>query len=472
VTERADTTGVRIGARPTLFVTLEPLTERLAGPAIRVLELARQVAAGGAGPVVVATTRACTRQDPAVELRSADDRGLRSLVGDTVARGGCVVVQGDVLGVHPWLVDTDVPLVVDAYDPFHLEQLERSRALPWPQRLAASRDAVRSLAVQLSRADLVLCASDRQRSLWLGHLAALGRVNPATYDQSPELRGLLAVVPFGVPAEPPAVLPRADVEGWPEAVGDDHRVVLWAGGLYEWLDPRTVVQAMGLLEADVPGARLIFLGVQHPLGGGIGGETVADVARLAAELGLLDRTVFLRPGWVPYEKRGAWLSAADVAVSTHHQHVETEFSFRTRLLDSVWAGLPTVVTSGDDVGRLLVEAGAAREVPPGDPAALAAALTALLQDEESRRAAARATRPLAESLQWSRTARPLVDFCADPQRAPDLRLPPAEVAVLAPWSAGRPGRPSLVMRVVAALREGGPALLLRRARARLPVPRR
>jgi glycosyltransferase involved in cell wall biosynthesis len=452
-------------------VTLEPLTERLAGPAIRVLELSRQVAAGGAGEVVVATMRSCTRRDPRVDLRAVDDGGLRSLVLDTAGRGGCVVVQGDVLGVHPWLVDTDVPLVVDAYDPFHLEQLERSRSLPWAQRLAASRDAVRSLSVQLSRADLVLCASNRQRALWLGHLAALGRVNPATYDESTDLSGLLAVVPFGVPPGSPAVLPRAAIEGWPDAVGNDHQVVLWAGGLYEWLDPRTVVEAMALLEADVPGARLIFLGVQHPVGGGIGAETVADVRRLAAELGLLDRTVFLCPGWVPYEERGAWLSAADVAVSTHQQHVETEFSFRTRLLDSVWAGLPTVVTSGDDVGSILVDAGAAREVPPGDPAALAAALATLLQDPGARRAAGSATRSLAESLQWSRTAQPLVAFCAAPRRAPDLRLPPGDVAVLAPWSAGRAGRPSPAMRVVAALREGGPALLLRRARARLPRQR-
>ena len=61
------------------------------------------------------------------------------------------------------------------------------------------RDCVAALNRQLSRADLVLAASRRQRDLWLGHLAALGRVNPVTYDDDHHLGALLRVVPFGLP---------------------------------------------------------------------------------------------------------------------------------------------------------------------------------------------------------------------------------------------------------------------------------
>jgi hypothetical protein len=38
-------------------------------------------------------------------------------------------------------------------------------------------------------------------------------------------------------------------------------------------------------------------------------------------------------------------------VSTHYEHVETTFAFRTRILDYLWAGLPVVATGGDAFGR-------------------------------------------------------------------------------------------------------------------------
>jgi hypothetical protein len=126
----------------------------MAGPAIRTLELARALAADTRiGPVTVASLGAVQIDDPAVRLVAATAAGdLAALLGGV----GSVVVQGDVLGLHPWLIDSPVPVVVDAYDPFHLEQLERTRGLPEPARRAVVRDCITALNVQLSRADFVL----------------------------------------------------------------------------------------------------------------------------------------------------------------------------------------------------------------------------------------------------------------------------------------------------------------------------
>ena len=62
-------------------------------------------------------------------------------------------------------------------------------------------DAVTSvLSTQLRRGDFFLCASERQRHFWLGHLAALGRLSPTVYDADPKLlahRGIaLLAAPF------------------------------------------------------------------------------------------------------------------------------------------------------------------------------------------------------------------------------------------------------------------------------------
>ena len=63
------------------------------------------------------------------------------------------------------------------------------------------------LNAQAVLGDTFLCASGRQRDMWLGHLAACGRINPVTYDADPTLRSLLRVVPFGVADEPPPAGP-------------------------------------------------------------------------------------------------------------------------------------------------------------------------------------------------------------------------------------------------------------------------
>ncbi len=56
--------------------------------------------------------------------------------------------------------------------------------------------------------------------------------------------------------------------------------------------------------------------------------------------GALGTSVFFNPDWVAYEDRGDYLLEADAGVSTHFAHIETEFAFRTRILDYLWAGLP------------------------------------------------------------------------------------------------------------------------------------
>ena len=46
-----------------------------------------------------------------------------------------------------------------------------------------------------------LCASEKQRDLWLGAMMAERLIAPDVYDRDPSLRSLLDVVPFGVPSD-------------------------------------------------------------------------------------------------------------------------------------------------------------------------------------------------------------------------------------------------------------------------------
>ena len=93
--------------------------------------------------------------------------------------------------------------MIDLYVPYQLENLELARHLPLPRRIADNDYAQTSLNGQIRRGDFFLCASDKQRDLWLGNLAAMGRVNPRVYDEDPSLRSLIDVVPFGIATEDP-----------------------------------------------------------------------------------------------------------------------------------------------------------------------------------------------------------------------------------------------------------------------------
>jgi glycosyltransferase involved in cell wall biosynthesis len=396
-----------------LVVTGEPLKAQLAGPAIRAWEMARVLAVDS--DVVLATlSPVCQRSMPGIEVASVTDRDLRRL------EQWCdvVVFQGSLLEYHPWFVQSEKVLVADVYDPYHLEVLEQLRGQDEGVRARAVEHNRRALNTQLLRADLVLCASEKQRDFWIGHLASLGRVNPLTYDADRSLRSLIAVAPFGVPAEPPVATGRV-LKGVVPGIGRDDKVVLWGGGVYNWFDPLTLVRAMHGLAQRHPDVRLFFLGMKHPNPEVFEMRAAVETRALADELGLTGTVVHFNEDWVPYDRRQDYLLESDVGVTTHHDHVETAFSFRTRVLDYLWAGLPVVATRGDSLADLVEREGLGRTVPVEDVAALEATLETMLYDDDAIVAARAAVARVAVDFAWPKSLRALTEFCAAPRRAPD-----------------------------------------------------
>ncbi|VTR76225.1 glycosyltransferase [Cellulomonas hominis] len=425
------TAGALTGTRQrVLVVTLDTIADRMAGPAIRAWEISR--ALSEEHDVRLVTFGRCTRDGVGFRAEHTTVEAFRS----DVEASDVVVVQGFVFNAFAWLQDCPQVLVVDLYDPFQLETLEVDRYKPPAERERALAFALGELRDQLRRGDFFLCASRRQRDLWFGHLSAAGRINPDTYDADPSLASLLSVVPFGTAATPPAPARHA-IKGTTPGIGPDDKVVLWGGGVYNWFDPLTLVRAVDRLRARVPEVRLYFLGMKHP-NPDVPEMAVATRCReLSDELGLTGTHVFFNEDWVPYESRADYLMDADVGVSCHFPHVETEFSFRTRILDYLWAGLPIVSTEGDGFADLVRERGLGRAVPPEDVDALAEALGDLLTDPDEAAASRAAVAETAREFTWPVVLAPLVEFCRAPRRAADAhRLatsdPSAPVPVTVP----------------------------------------
>lgn len=399
-----------------VIVTGDPIGAKLAGPAIRAWNMAEALSAANE---VVLVSMSGIEEGTEAPFRLAhvpvgDDRAF----GPIEKWADVIVFQGHAMAVFDTLRRSQKIVVADIYDPMHLEQLEQGRELPPEEWARQVSDATEVLNDQLERADFFMAASERQKMFWLGQLAALGRISPTTYDDDPDLDGLISVVPFGLSSEPPRH-ERDVLKGVRDGIGPDDKVMLWSGGLYNWFDPQTLIRAAAVLAQRRPNVRLFFQGTKHPHPGVPEMAIVAESRRLATELGVNGTHVFFNDSWVDFADRQNYLTEADLGVSTHHSHIETTFSFRTRILDYLWAELPMVVTEGDHFAELVEREQLGRVVAAEDVAGLADALEQVLFDDEFRVAAKANIARVREGYRWDRVLKPLVDFVAEGRHAAD-----------------------------------------------------
>ena len=197
-------------------------------------------------------------------------------------------------------------------------------------------------------------------------------------------------------------------------------MVLWGGGIYNWFDPVTLIRGVEIAARRLPGLRLVFMSTGHPNPEIQTMWTQVEARRVAGELGLLGTHVFFNDSWVAYEDRADWLLDADIGVSTHFDHVETRFSFRTRILDYFWSGLPVICTAGDTLADDIERLGIGVTVALRRPRAPSRdALLELAEDAARRQECGRHGRwPTRRRSPGRQRPRPCADFAP----IPDLQL--------------------------------------------------
>jgi len=404
--------------RCVLLICHAAISRRLSGPGVRYWEFAHALSAYPSLQVTLATVPGMVAEAPEDSLpfrllATHDEAGLATLASQADA----VVTVGSVYSLYPALRQTKTPLVVDLYIPLLLEELQRER----PQSLAEQSlffDRLRrDLSAQILAADFILCASEKQRDYYLGAMSALGRVNPYSHGDDPSLRRLIAVVPFGLPSEPPRHT-RQVLKGVYPGIGPNDKVLFWGGGIWDWLDASTLVRAMAHLSGRRPDIKLFFMGARHPNPQERERKGLRETIALSQELGLDERTVFFND-WVSYAERANYLLEADVGVSLHRDHLETHFAFRTRFLDCLWAGLPIIATRGDVISDQVKAHDLGRVVEPGDVDGVAEAIVSLLDTPDLRGTYRARCEQVAAAFRWDVAVRPLAEFCMSPRLAPD-----------------------------------------------------
>jgi glycosyltransferase involved in cell wall biosynthesis len=318
-------------------------------------------------------------------------------------------------------------------EPFDLVQ--GIMAYPFGAMAAVALDLARRpepLLLNLAGGDLIDSAEARYgyaryRSVRLAlrhafRRAALVRANaPIMVERAVELgcpRDRLRVVPSNITSLvlPPGPLPdfrRASRAALRAAHGlPDGPVLLAVGRLtpikgFEWL-----VRALPAVVARCPGATLLIAGPTVAGEEGYAAALQAEAARLGAgaHLRLL--------GPVPLARMRDLYAAADLLLVT------SLFEGLNKAgIEAGASGTPCVVTGSTGLAEYVAGSGAGAIVPPRDPAALAAAIVALLTDPAGWQAASAAARRLAEGFSPAAIARALAPVYAE-------LLPPGH-----PWRA-------------------------------------
>ncbi|MCP3961790.1 MAG: glycosyltransferase family 4 protein [bacterium] len=413
-----------------LLLCPERVRPSMAGVGIRFTEMARSLARRfdvtlgipndpeEAPANLVASADGVAWADSGVQLVRYDAANLAGLCRASDA----IVLHGHVSNLyfaHGEPHGKPRPLVVDLYDPFPVENLNYFPTLgdePYRHDRA-------TLERQLLEGDLFLCSSEEQRLFYLGMLLATGRLNPETYFDDFGLANLVRIVPFGLPAEKPSA-PEPVLRGVVPGIGPEDPVVLF-GGIYDWYDPMLLIRALPALLERFCDLRVVFCTNPNPDSTPQG--TYAEVLDACRRRGWLDRHAFFVP-WVPYPLRAGLYLESTVAAVLHRPRFETELSMRTRVLDHLWAGLPTVATVGGGMSRLLTEHDMGLVVPEDDEAALTEALGGLLSSPATRGRLSGNARRWAASHTWDGVLEPLAEFLEAPRIDPHKSTYPIPAA--------------------------------------------
>ena len=398
--------------RPHLLIVSHDVVDvKMAGPGMRYLEMAR--ALSGDLDVTLAIPSETGLEVPNVPLvRYWEERpaSLKVLIENC----DVALVNGYMIEKFPFLAQTRARVVVDLYDPFVLENLHYYLDEPIAAQESLNEHAV-WITNQLARVgDFFICGNERQRDYWIGVLTANGRTNPRNFLKDPTFRTMIDVVGIGFPSREPQ--PHPFLRGIHPRVPMDARIVLWGGGIWNWLDPLTLVKAWPQVITKHPDARLIFLGTRHPNPLVPRHEMAEKAEKLAEEIGEKDRTILFFE-WLPYADREALLCESDIGVTLHPLHLETRYSLRTRVMDYFWAHLPVLITDGDITSEWVQQHGIGVVVPPYEENAVAYGLNSLL--DQPKDTWSEAFESLHESLRWSHVVKPLLKYCIEGEYAGD-----------------------------------------------------
>ena len=285
---------------------------------------------------------------------------------DAINKFDLIVTHGRILSSFAEK-DITPKVIIDLYAPWFIEDL------------VGGKDGMHKVNMEqikkiVSYGTHFLCASERQRDLYIGIFLSFG-ITDKNLDQK------FSILPIGIPSNNP-MRGKSLLRGDSLKFSNQDKIVMWWSGIWEWLDPITPIKGMKKIAKYRDDIKLLFI----PVKGGEAGKGVSQIAKesigLSKSMGMFDKKIFFIDQWVPYEERGNILLDADIGIISHHANIETRFSWRTRGLDFLWSETPIVTTGGDPLSEIIKDNDLGLVIPSDDPEAFADAVLELFNNRD------------------------------------------------------------------------------------------
>ncbi len=176
--------------------------------------------------------------------------------------------------------------------------------------------------------------------------------------------------------------------------------ILYLGRIKRYKGVQTLLQALVLLHGRGVPATLRIVGE---------GDYRKELERRTDELGLRDSVVFT--GFVPLERKLHELRTARVAALPSEKE-----GWGLTVIEANACGTPVVASDSDGLRDSVRNGETGVLVPHGDPAALADALQAILQDDPLRERLSKAGLAWARNFTWDRTADEVIEAMRETAR--------------------------------------------------------
>lgn len=290
------------------------------------------------------------------------------------------------------LLDSNLDFDVDFYCVGVLEGIESDNRLSrW--RLFQGRQRTLARYRAFLRHARRIFISTPEQAMFLGGLLFSGS-DTASCRLASTLPERLLMIPMGVRESAP---PMQTANPYPPELAD-RPIFLWGGGIWAWFDIDTLLQAFSLLKARQSNAALFFLCGSNLSGLSSQDEAVRHAVSLARELDLVGKNVFFLDGGASSNALPGYLEHCTAGIMANPARMESIGSWRTRLLDLIWARKAVVTCGYDPLSERMSRRNVGIVTPTGDVAALAQAIE---QFQNPVDASGFAT--LQAELAWSRT---------------------------------------------------------------------
>ena len=204
--------------------------------------------------------------------------------------------------------------------------------------------------------------------------------------------GAVTVIPPGIDA-PPQAEPAERDRARQALAGRQPRLISVAR-----LEPHKgidrVIECLPALRREFPQIVYVLLGE---------GPDRERLQRLIEECGVSDRVVLA--GTVDEGRRTAWLAESDVFVLPGRRVGDRVEGFGIAFIEAAWRGVPSIAGADGGGGEAVRDGETGLVCDGGDPAAVRAAIHALLYDPARRRELGEAARARAPEFSWDRIVR-------------------------------------------------------------------